>query len=25
LAVAGSNPKVITWGTLAIPTTVRTT
>jgi hypothetical protein len=25
LAAAGSNPKVIVWGTLAIPTTVRTT
>jgi len=25
LAVAGSNPKVIVCGTLAIPTTVRTT
>jgi hypothetical protein len=25
LAVAGSNPKVIVWGILAIPTTVRTT
>ena len=25
LAVVGSNPKVIVWETLAIPTTVRTT
>ena len=25
LAVAGSNPNVIVWGILAIPTTVRTT